>query len=229
MFIQLIKNFKIMLFRKLRHQIKNNSGFTLLEILIASAIATIILVMVNTSYRSIMTSIKDISGYAEFYENINLVFSRIDRDLSNMYLNRKNNNICLVADTVEDSPRINFVTADHQDMNITGNIKKTYPKSDIREVGYFLKDDPLTNGLKFLIRREGLHFDDDPLAGGEENIILENVESIKFEFRKRKDWVDHWDTREVRRFPGAVKTTLKVKNYRNIEEEFVFITLINLK
>ncbi|MFW6366354.1 MAG: PulJ/GspJ family protein, partial [Spirochaetota bacterium] len=57
------------------------SGFSLLEVLVAATVSSIILMMIYTAHRSIMFSVRDMAGIAEFYENVNLASRRIDRDL----------------------------------------------------------------------------------------------------------------------------------------------------
>lgn len=207
---------------------KDNSGFSLLEIIVASAIASIILLLVTTSYRTVINSIKNISGHAELYENVNLAISKIDRDISNAFVNRKRKKVCFIGNIEGDNSKLNFVSVNHNEFNIVGSIKKAYPVSDIRETGYFLREDREFPGVSFLIRREEAHYDDDPENGGEESILLENVIGLKFEFRQRNDWIEYWDSRQYNRFPRVVKTTLLIKNYQQKEENFVFISYINM-
>ena len=56
-----------------------NEGFTLIEILVATAIASLILIMAYASYRSIFDSIKRSTGRSEFYENVNLAIMKIEK------------------------------------------------------------------------------------------------------------------------------------------------------
>ncbi len=206
-----------------------NSGFTLIEITVATAIASFIMVLLYSSYQSTFKSIKRMSGHAEFYENINLTVSKINRDISNAYFNRDNRDISLVGELVGDYSTLNFVTVNHGDYNIRGDMKTASPYCDIREVGYYLKEDPEYRDLYLLIKREDIHFDDEPEAGGVENVLMVNVKELNFEFREQNDWTDRWDSRDDYKFPEAIRTTLVVKNYNNREEKFVFISTTNIK
>ena len=105
--------------------------------------------------------------------------------------------------------------------------RKQNPSSDIYEVGYRLRPDRDVPGLYQLMRRADLHYDDNPLEGGDEDVLLENVVDLKFEFWLRNDWTDKWDSREAKKHPQAVRTSLRVKNYRGVAEDFVFISYIN--
>ncbi|OHD64124.1 MAG: hypothetical protein A2176_00580 [Spirochaetes bacterium RBG_13_51_14] len=210
-------------------RISNDSGFTLIEILVAMAIASIIMIMVYASYRSILDSIKRSTGHAEFYENVNLAVSKIDQDLSNSYYNRYNKSICFVSEDEKGNSRLNFVTVNHNDYNFAGTLQTPVHMSDVKEVGYYLRVDKNTQGLHNLIKREDYHYDDDPLGGGSENVLLPNVSSLKFEFHRGNDWEENWDSRQNNAFPRAVKTTMVVKNYQGQEETFEFTTLLNIR
>lgn len=207
----------------------DDSGFTLLEILVASAIASMILVMAYASYHSIIMSVKRSTGHAEFYENVNLAITKIDMDIANTYYTRNNKRVNFVCEDSQGNSKLNFVTITHNDENYSGSLAVANPSSDVHEVGYYLKENPNTPGLYFLIKREETHYDDDPLTGGTENMILVNVVNVKFEFLRGYDWNEGWDSRENHMYPRAVKTTLVVKDYQAKEEKFQFETLINIR
>lgn len=210
---------------------RNSSGFTLFEVLVGIAVSSLILMMVYTSHSSLTKSVHQVTGIADFYENVNLAIGRIDKDISCAYFNRDNKNITLAGNSNYEYPykgKLNFVTVDHQELTILSDPKKTYPKSDIKEVGYFLKPDNKIHDLYFLVRREERHFDNEPESGGESDVLLENVVDLKFEFRKGNDWSNSWDSKDNNSFPKIIKTTLKIRNYNKQEEEFVVISKINM-
>lgn len=216
----------------IRKGIFGNSGFTLIEILVATAISTVILLLIYSAHTSITTAIHRLTGVADFYENINLALKRIDRDISCSYFSRQNRELNFISESNYDSPhdgRLNFVTIDNKELNMIVSLKEPFPKSDVKEVGYYLKADEEISGLNFLMRREENHYDDEPESGGMSDIVLENVIDILFEFKKGNDWTNQWDSREHQRFPRAVRTTLRVKNYNEKDEEFIFISYINLR
>ena len=214
--------------RKLRN---DSSGFTLFEVVVGIAVSTLVLLMIYSSHRSITKAVYQVTGIADFYENVNLAVRRIDKDISCAYFNKDNKNIILAGKNNYESPFngiLNFVTVDHQDLSILSNPKTPYPRSDIKEVGYSLTPDKKIHDIFFLVRREKVHVDSEPETGGDQDVLLENVVDLKFEFRKGNDWTKSWDSRETNVFPKIIKTTLTVKNYNNQEEEFVFISKINM-
>jgi prepilin-type N-terminal cleavage/methylation domain-containing protein len=168
--------------KKRLKNIINNRGFSMLEILIASAISGMILVMVSTSYRNVLQAITSVSGYAEFYENINLAINKIDTDISNTFFDRYNKKTTFIGDLNGENSTLNFITTKYSNFHISGRLNKESPHSDTNEVGYYLKEDNEHPGLFFLIRREQLLYDDEPNSGGTESILLVNVVNLKFEY-----------------------------------------------
>lgn len=210
---------------------RGSGGFTLIEIMVATAIASIILVMAYASYRSIFDSIKRSTGRSEFYENVNLALMKIDQDISNAYYTRGNKNITFISENNRGNSRLDFVAVNHNDILMAGKKNTPVRMSDVREVGYFLIEAKNTIDLFRLVKREKVNYwEEEPMTGGTENVLLPNVVSLKFEFNKGgNDWVDDWDSRQNNMFPKAVKTTLVVKNYQAQEEKFEFITLLNIR
>ncbi len=207
----------------------SNGGFTLIEILVATAIASLIMIMVTTAYNSMVASIREVTLYAGFYEDVNLAIYRIDKDISNIYFNKLNKNISFIADKENENSILNFVTTEYLKFNILGSIKRPVPSSDIKEVGYYLESDRKSkNHSWLLIRREDKHYDNEPLEGGETNILLRNVVSLDFSFKQGNDWTERWDSRQNKRIPSAVKTRLVIINNKNKEEVFEFISALNM-
>jgi len=206
---------------------KNNSGFTLIEMLVATAVSSVILLMVYTAYSSIIKSVNQGEVASRYYEEINLVLRKIDADLLNTYWNRNLKNINFISTIEGNSSRLNFVTGEFKSNRIILSIKESYPASDINEVGYYLKEDSKT-GKYGLIRRSEIHYDNLPLEGGIEELILANIDSIKFAFKYGNDWVDTWDSSEKKRLPTGIKTTLVAIDPYNNKDTYEFFTICNM-
>jgi len=218
----------------LKSRLSRDRGFSLIEIVVASAIASMIMLMVYSAYRSTLSSIRETTGYAEMYENINLAISKIDSDLSNCFIRPENKKICFISTPDGENSKLNFVTVSFNEPMTDPSAKRPVPLSDVHEVGYYLKQDPEYPGVFQLIKREQAHYDDDPESGGSENVLLENVISLQFHYKVRNDWEDSWDSRETSRFPRLVRTTIKVKKYSvkaegsEDTEEFSFVSYISM-
>lgn len=207
-----------------------NAGFTLIEIMVATAIASIIMVMMYASYRSIFNSIMRSTGHAEFYENVNLAISKIDQDISNTYYAKNNKNIRFTCEDEGGNSVLTLASVNHTDTSISGSLNTPNHVSDVREVSYYLKQDRATAGLFTLIKKEKINYwEEEAIDGGTENILLPNVVSLKFDFHRGEQWDENWDSTQNNQIPRAVRTTLLVKNYQAQEEEFQFVTIVNVK
>ncbi len=206
---------------------KDETGFSLLEIVVATALSSVILLMIYSAHRSVMTSVYDLTGIADFYESINLVFEKIERDISYLYYDRGNTKLAFIGENRQGTVslgKLNFVTASFEPLPLSVNPKTPYPRSDVYEVGYFLVPDSRAVGLYSLMRRADISYDDRPEEGGEIDLLLQNVVDLRFEFWERNHWIEKWDSRETYKIPNAVKTIITVKNYRGNVETFTMLT-----
>ena len=204
------------------------AGFTLIEILVAATISSLIIIMLHTAYRSTLESIKSVSGFAEYHERITIALNMLGRDLSNTYISKDNPKTLFISDVVANNSRIFFVSTNRVDFSAAGNFKKPYLMSDIRQTGYYLKENRKKSRTYILIRNEKNHYDDDFETGGFENEILDNVAGLRFQYRQGNDWIDKWDSRENKRIPDSVRTTLTTINSAGKQEVFTIVTYITL-
>jgi len=221
----------ISLIREAGKTCRFHDGFSLIEMLVAIAVSSVILLMLYSSYRTVISATGELTKVAAFYERINLAIHHIDHDISCAYVNRSNKDVCFIAENHTSAPfrgKLNFVTIDHRNFVVAIDPGKEIRQSDVHEVGYYLKSYRDKPEVFMLVKREENSYDKEPESGGSESVILDNVTDVKFEFRLRNSWVDSWDSRKYIKFPSAVKTTLKVKNYRGDEEEFVFVSMLNM-
>jgi len=204
-----------------------NDGFTLIEMLVATAVSSVILIMMYTAYSSIIKSVNQGKVISQYYEEINVIIRRIDSDLINAFWNDNSKNINFISSLEGNSSRLNFVTGESRSNRMLLAAKENMPSSDIHEVGYYLKIDNKT-GKYNLVRRSEIHYDDSPLDGGIEEVILKNVESIKFDFKYESDWVHVWDSKEKKRLPAGIKTTLVAIDPFNHKDSYEFFTICNM-
>ena len=209
------------------NDLNDNRGFTLIEMLVATAVSSIILLMVYTAYSSVIRSVNQGKIASQYYEKVNTVIKRIDTDLQNVYWKDTVKNLNFISSIEGNSNRLNFVTVENKGDRIILSVYENFPSSDIHEVGYYLKKN-IKSGKMDLIRRHEIHYDNSPLEGGTEDIILDNVESLKFDFKYRSDWTDTWDTRDKKRLPSAIKTTLVLLDPYNNKDTYEFYTICNL-
>ncbi len=207
--------------------INDNNGFTLIEMLVAASVSAIILVMVYTAYSSIIKSVNYGHTASSYYESLNFAVRRIDTDISNLYWKNDTKNLNIICIVQGGSGILNFITTAHRESKMIYNLKDQVPLSDVHEVGFYLKKKPDTNSFD-LIRRSSIGYDDTPEEGGSEEVLLQNVISLNFEFQNGNDWVPTWDSRENKKIPLIIKTSISVLNSAKESEQYHFLSIPNL-
>ena len=204
----------------------DNDGFTLIEMLVAVAISSIILLMVYTAYSSIIKTVNYGKRVSSYYHNLNNALNRIDSDITQIYWKDGIKNLKMISEFDGKTSILSFVTAEYRDYRIIQYGDAQYPSSDIHETVYFLKktsDDSFS-----LIRKTDINFNESYSEGEFEEKLLANIISLKFEFQYRSDWTDSWDTTDKKRLPAAVRTTIEVVGPFSKIEKYRLISLPGL-
>ena len=201
----------------------NNSGFTLIEMLVAVSVSSVILLMIYTAYSSILKTVNYGTALSGFYESLNLVLRKIDRDISNIYW-REDGKAGFLCTVKNNSSVLTFVTYDFKDLRIINNIKEGHPVFDIYRVSYYLKPHD-TGGYNSLIRSIEPGFTDKDTESITEEIILEKVRDFKVSMSLRNDWTDRWDSRENEHIPEFIKTSIEVEDIYGKPEIYEISTI----
>lgn len=196
----------------------DKNGFTLIEMLVAVAVSSVILLMVYTAYNSVIKTVNYGRTVSSYYLQLNHILNRIDSDLTSMYWKEGNSRLQVISIFNGRYSILSFVTAEYRDNRIVPSPSSQYPVTDIHETGYYLTQKQGEQNYT-LVRKTDIHYDDTFSEGGFEEELLTQVVSLKFEFQYRSDWSDNWNTADQKRLPRAVKTTLElVDPFGNIEK-----------
>ena len=99
-------------------KITDESGFTLIEMLVAVAISSVILLMVYTAYNSVIKTVNYGRTVASYYQQLNHILNRIDSDLSAMYWKEGNSRLQFISIFNGKYSILSFVTAEYRDNRI---------------------------------------------------------------------------------------------------------------
>jgi len=201
----------------------NNSGFTLIEMLVAASVSSVILLMIYTAYTSILRTVNYGTVVASYYEELNFALKKIDKDISSLYW-RSDGKAGLICSVRNNSSLMSFVTYDYKDYRIINNPSEQYPLFDVYRVSYYLNPDE--SGRYFdLMRRSENGYGDLPDETGREETILSKVIDYKVYFTLRGDWTDRWDTRENKRLPSGIKTVVTLENISGQQEKYEILSI----
>jgi general secretion pathway protein J len=191
-----------------------SKGFTLLEVLIAIAIFSLISLSSFTIFDSVLKGDVQSKQRSERQNELQRAFLIIERDLTqvsprSMRLNGeapKNSPIQSSNDSfASEEQAITFVR------NGWTNPGLLLPRSDMQSVAYRLIDEVV----------ERLHFNYvDSVVGEEPKIrpLIENVTKLAFEYYDGKDWQKTWDKGTL---PLAIAIEIETKDYGLIRRQYL--------
>ncbi|MCC7201512.1 MAG: prepilin-type N-terminal cleavage/methylation domain-containing protein [Nitrospirae bacterium] len=203
---------------------RSNSGFTLMEVLIATAILGIIMVTIYGSFVQTRRVIGRTESAVEGLRGVRAAFSRITSDIGMAFLSAANDNTFFVGtDDYEasyPSDQIEFTSFSHIRRSSDAR------ESDQMEVGYFLRKD--YEGASVLMKREKNRIDPNPTFGGRTYELCEEIAGLDFRYLDEGVWFESWDSRVTKKLPEAVEITLITKDGNGIEKSFRTIMEIPL-
>jgi prepilin-type N-terminal cleavage/methylation domain-containing protein len=227
-------------------RIKNQNGFTLVELILVTLLFSAMAVMLLTSLNSLIAGKKSIEKQRVADQIARYVFTRITKELSGFALiplsnidkeGKSTGNTSRYFSGTNDRERgqnkdsITFatITAGQVVQGDAGN-------RGAIEVEYRLEDDPekknegsIKNGRSYLlIRRElpaGLTNKKNSFKQQVEFPVANNLAGINFRYLRDENWVDTWEDDSIS-FPKAIEITLEVLG--EDKQKVIFRTAIPL-
>jgi len=218
---------------KLRLQCQTSrEGFTLIEVLIALFIGSLILLTLYASFFQIIKS-KDIAeSEMQLYHEARVIFSRLNRDFSsvyprgNVFLNLKN----YIA--VEPYFEANLEEQDNTSIRFTSISRVpgfNKSDSDQAEIHYYVELDPETE-LYSLYRSENPYFGEDsnivsyPIS---DRVVKFQLSFIKGNILEEDSLSSSWDSNQQNGLPDAVEAYLVLRSLREEDVDFRILFYLN--
>lgn len=199
-------------------------GFSLMEVMIASALLAITGGLLYTSLSSSIDAKEMVEGTSNRYHLARQGLSRMVDEISMAYLSAHHGQQELRSETrfVGDRDSLTFTAF--------GYVSRTEDEkhSASRQLAYELDIDDRTSA-QALVRREQADLDDQVEEGGREQTLLPYVTELYFEYwdAQSEDWKEEWDTEEsatLNRLPERVRITLTAKMDEEDGREQRFMT-----
>lgn len=192
-----------------------SDGFTLIELVISSAVMALILASGYLCLHAAISSQKLVEPRVEILQNARVAMALISADL------RAACSLSSELDFLGMPRQLGSVEADNLDFG-THNYTPHLPnEGDFCQVSYFLNQDP-ESGQFVLLRRRNPRFAPDPLAGGSREEIARGLLGLKFEYYDGFDWYDTWGDVEGR---GKAQTSNRLRSNLSGLPDAVRITL----
>ena len=192
----------------------SEKGFTLLEVLIAIAIFSLISLSSFTIFDTVLKSDESAQQHSKRQNELQRAFIILERDITqiarrsvrlngeaplNSFLQTSGNSF------VSDEQALAFVRHGWTNPGLL------LPRSDMQAVAYRLVDETL----------ERLHFNFvDAVVGEEPKIrpLISDVSSLKFEYYSEKKWQEIWSEKSL---PSAIAIEIVTKDYGVIRRQFL--------
>lgn len=211
------------------HYLITERGFTLIEVLLAIFIGSIVLTVLYSSFFQIMKA-KDVAeGELDLYHEARVVFSKMTEDFESAYPRGEVFNNSLI-------PTSSFFSAtkDGDNSRVTLTSLSRQPAlnsvdSDQAEISYYLEPVPESD-LFYLMREENPQIGSD--SGGIKYPISESLVSFNLAYLTDNDseegFVDEFNSDQTGSLPKAVEVTLTMRSPRGGDVQFSTLILIPL-
>ncbi len=208
-----------------------NRGFTLIEVLLAIFIGSLVLLTLYASFFQIIKSKEIAESELELYHEARVIMTRVSEDLASIYArgnvyDDKSGYISAVpileGGTESDQSFIRFTS-------LSRNPGLSERDSDQALISYFTLQDEETELYK-LYRSENPYFEEDsnvvsyPVS---DHVILFRLNYMDGLVIDDESFSDSWNTNEAGKLPDLIELVLVLKSPR--EEDVEFRTLIKLR
>jgi general secretion pathway protein J len=198
----------------------SNSGFTLLEVLLAIFIGAIVLTVLYASFFQIINAKDSAEDKLELYHEARVIISKMTEDLSMAYprgmiypVQGASASSFFVGKTEEgERSSIDFTSLSHAGGINSGD-------SDQAEITYYLKPIPQSD-LFFLMRRENPRIGSDSSAI--EYPLSERVVGFSLAYMSSDggEFISEWDSAQTNSLPKAVEIRLTIRSAKGEDVEF---------
>jgi general secretion pathway protein J len=213
-------------------------GFTLLEVIVAMSILSLVSVMIYSSFFSMSRSRDNLAEVANRYQQGRAALDRMSRELSAAFVSthRPFTQLQPVRETIflgsDERPadRVDFTSFSYR------RLRRDAHESDQAEISYFGSIDPDEGGKLDLVRRVSKYIDEDPTRGGIIQVLAEDIDSLELLYLDpvTGEWLDSWDSSQdiaqLGRLPSQIWIILQLKGgARNTTIKFETKTTIPIQ
>lgn len=199
---------------------RSQAGMTLIEVLIALAMVSFMLIMAWSTTSSVAEAQRFFENVQERNHEIRVAMSRMAKDLSSAYISGNedksldNRRTLLVGKETSPIDELRFSSLGHMSLWANAN------ESEQTLISYHAVRDREESDKTNLVRRESRRLSNEPWESepAEVDLLLRDVERVAFEYFDPRDneWQDSWDSTgadaENNRLPERVRITVTIKN-----------------
>jgi prepilin-type N-terminal cleavage/methylation domain-containing protein len=194
---------------------RGRAGFTLIEVVISSALMAMIIVAAYLCLNACVASQKAMEPRLEVIQNARVAMALMAADLRAACPLDKNSEFLGMPRTLGN------IEADNLDFATHNYTPRHAHEGDFCEESFYLSPSPETGAIS-LYRRRNPRIAPDPLNGGSKEEIARNVLGLRFEYYDGLDWYESWGDVQSR---GKAQTSNRSQPNLTGMPEAVRITL----
>lgn len=164
---------------------RNLAGFTLIEVLLALAIVSFLMVTITQILTVARNSRDVIHNIQEKQLAGPAILSRIESDLRGLFVFARDRRGTLrIRNGVEagfDADTIDFVATTDSLLPFSPDTRSDFQRADLTEVGYRLRQHPSSDDFLEMYRREGFGVDEEPFDGGRYALLHDRIKGFNIE------------------------------------------------
>lgn len=186
---------------KRRPRVAANGGFTLIEVVIAVALLSLVMSSVYGIFTTISTTEQRLQSESELYHQARVIFDRLGRELSGSYLATSNENSAFSASNENGTPYLAFTS--------TSAITKGAQQGGLVRLRYELSTERNKTVGRLLRSSVPLFVPDDPQKGQR---LSSQIKQVQWRFYDGNDWQDDWDSSQSNTLPQTVEISMTLMN-----------------
>jgi len=201
---------------------RRQSGFTLLEALLAVFLTSIVMLTVGTTFIALLDARDLVDDLAESTEAGPRIINLIERDLQGIWTHNVGNNAVFRGRDMDvagkEADRIDFLTTTDA-VSYVLDLQNTPRKPSICEVGYWFKPNLRFRDCFEMWRREDPMVDDDLLTQGSFQLVHDRIKSFKVSYYRTLgvDAIEEleWDSAVEDALPARMKIEFTIERKRS--------------
>ncbi len=197
---------------------RRNAGFTLIEIMLAVAITAMIMTTVGSAFLGILNAREEVRALSESTSSGPRVLAMIERDLRGLWHHNIKDNKVLLGENRDiagfDADRINLLVHNDAMGVVIDDLSRPHHPT-VCEVGYWLRENERSPGLRELWRREDPMVDDNLIEGGTFQLVHDRIKNLNITYYTtlgaNAEPIHEWDSSREATLPRRIKIELSVE------------------
>jgi prepilin-type N-terminal cleavage/methylation domain-containing protein len=192
-------------------------GFTLLEVLVALSIMSLIMVAAYTTLNATLRARDQLDNEAKVARLGPEILDMIEGDLRRIWLMDIEGDRVFKGQsrTIDGEPADSLSMVSTVDSSFVRRIGERDVVADLCETGYRLRRSDALPDVMELWRRQSYHVDDKPLEDGAYELVHDRVVAFQVRYRadldKRQELLADWDSSVLHRLPALVEIELAIE------------------